>query len=183
MPKNPFFYFYLFSGIMFSFKSLIIIFTFMMRIHLSYFESSQNGAKTAPRRRCPPIAVLLWSFQVAPEYHREPVPRSRKTPGQDKAQSSAACIDGAAHVSSHDTLRDHGQCDRGYGSVGGGCGFDALGSGEDNRGELWFYCKDICSVDNGLTGDGCWDICLVLCSCWAWSWFEAGWFCGCWDGG
>ena len=37
----------------------------MMRIHLSYFESSQNGAKMAPRRRRSPGAVLLWSLQVA----------------------------------------------------------------------------------------------------------------------
>ena len=53
----------------------------------------------APRRRRSPGSVLLWSHQVAPRHDREPVPRHRKAPGQDKAQSSAACIDGAAHVS------------------------------------------------------------------------------------
>jgi len=139
-----------------------------MRIQSSYYWviPKSSAVKMAPRCRCPPGAVLLWSFQVAPWHHRESLPRCRKAPGQDEAQSSAACIDGAAHVSAHDALRDHGGCGRGAGSFDAGCGFDAQGSGEDNRGELWFYREDICPFDNGLSGDGCWDICLVLYLCW-----------------
>jgi len=59
----------------------------------------------APRRRRPPGSVLLWSQQVAPEYHREPVPRSRKTRSAHKAQSFAAGSDGFVDVSAHGTLR------------------------------------------------------------------------------
>jgi len=78
----------------------------------------------APRSRRPPGAVLLWSLQVAPWHHREPVPRCGEAPGQDKAQSSAACPDGAAHVSTHDALRDHGRGGCCHASLSAGCGFD-----------------------------------------------------------
>jgi len=41
-----------------------------------------------------------------------------------KAQSFAAGSDGFVDVSAHDTLWDHGRCDRGHASVVAGCGFD-----------------------------------------------------------
>jgi len=94
----------------------------------------------APRRRRPPGAVLLWPQQVAPEYHRKPVPlmfplsssifkwkhqiRSRQAQSAHKAQSFADGIDGCVDVSAHDTLQDHGRCDRSDGSFVAGCCFD-----------------------------------------------------------